>query len=183
MSGDAAVGVSDHGGWAVLVTATEDGGLLDRRRVELVEAGLPAIPHHVEAQSLRLDEAVALIERVRLSAGVYSKLAFEALEATLPGRIGSVALRRCPELPPTVAERIADYLARNVADWVMYRRALAAAAEARGWAVCWYDPKAVLAAAGGAPDIRKRIGPPWNADHKLALAAALACLQQKCAPE
>jgi hypothetical protein len=33
------VGVSDHGGWAVLVTVARDGTLLDRRRAELVGAG------------------------------------------------------------------------------------------------------------------------------------------------
>jgi len=38
MSGDGAIiGVSDHGGWAVLVTVASDGTLLDRRRVELVD--------------------------------------------------------------------------------------------------------------------------------------------------
>ncbi len=38
------IGVSDHGGWAVLVTVARDGTLLDRRRVELVGEGLPKIP-------------------------------------------------------------------------------------------------------------------------------------------
>ena len=37
--------------------------------------------------------------------------------------------------------------AENVADWVMYRNARAAAAEARGWPVHWYDAKSVLGAA------------------------------------
>lgn len=40
------IGVSDHGGWAVLVTVARDGMLLDRRRVELVGEGLPKLPHH-----------------------------------------------------------------------------------------------------------------------------------------
>ena len=39
--GGAIIGVSDHGGWAVLVTVAEDGTLLDRRRVELVDKDLP----------------------------------------------------------------------------------------------------------------------------------------------
>src|SRR5262249_28476788 len=30
------IGVSDHGGWAVLVTVARDGTLLDRRRIELL---------------------------------------------------------------------------------------------------------------------------------------------------
>src|SRR5580692_6959427 len=127
----AVIGVSDHGGWAVLVTAAADGTLLDRRRVELVDQDLPKIPHHSEGQSLPIGEAVALVERVRVSAERHAKLVLEAVATTLPGRIRGVALRHCPPLPPTVAERITDYRAHNVADWVMYRQALAAAAEAR----------------------------------------------------
>ena len=61
-----------------------------------------------------------------------------------------VALRQCPALPPTIAERIKDYRAQNVADWVMYRKALAAAAEELGWAVHWYDAKKVFDAASEA---------------------------------
>jgi hypothetical protein len=62
------IGVSDHGGWTVLVTAARDGTLLDRRRVDLVDEGLPKIPYHSEAQRLPLDKAVELVERVRVSA-------------------------------------------------------------------------------------------------------------------
>jgi hypothetical protein len=128
---DAIIGVSDHGGWAVLVTVTGDGTLLDRRRVELVDKDLPKIPHHSEGQGLALDEAVELVERVQASAERHAKLGLDAVALTMPGRILGVALRECPELPPTIAERIKDYWAQNVADWVMYRKALAAAAEAR----------------------------------------------------
>jgi len=180
---DGIIGVSDHGGWAVLVTVAGDGTLLDRRRVELVDEGLPKIPHHSEGQALPIEEAVALVERVEASAKRHSKLVLDAVAATVHGRIVGVALRQCPELPPTVAERIADYQAQNVADWVMYRKALAAAAEARGWAVQWYDAKKVFDAASKRLRIadidahfvklRKAIGPPWNKDHKLAMAAAI----------
>ena len=68
------IGVSDHGGWAVLVTAAGDGTLLDRRRVELVDEDLPKIPHHCEGQALPLDEAVDLVERVRVSGKRHAKL-------------------------------------------------------------------------------------------------------------
>ena len=54
MSSDGIIGVSDHGGWAVLVTAVAAGTLLDRRRVELVDEDLPKIPHHTEGQVLPL---------------------------------------------------------------------------------------------------------------------------------
>lgn len=178
------IGVSDHGGWAVLVTVASDGALLDRRRVELVDEFLPALPHHHEGQGLPLDEAVALVERVRVSAERHAVLALEAVTMAVPQILG-VALRSCPQLPPTIAERIKDYRARNVADWVMYRQALAAAAAARGWPVHWYDAKKVLGAASQALRVqnfdahflhmRRAVGPPWNKDHKLATAAAIVC--------
>jgi hypothetical protein len=180
---DGIVGVSDHGGWAVLVTAAVDGTLLDRRRVELVDKDLPKIPHHSEGQALPLDDAVALVERVRESAERHAKLGLDAVAIAVPRRILGVALRRCPELPPTIAERIKDYRAQNVADWVMYRKALAGAAEARGWAVHWYDAKKVFDAAGEALriedldahflQVRRTVGPPWDKDYKLAMAAAI----------
>jgi hypothetical protein len=127
---------------------------------------------------------VALVERVRVLAERHAKLGLDAVAMTVPGRILGVALRQCPALPPTIAERIKDYRAQNVADWVMYRKALAAAAEARGWAVHWYDAKKVFDAASMALrtddldahflQLRRSIGPPWNNDHKLAMAAAIA---------
>ena len=176
------IGVSDHGGWAALVTMRPDGKLLDRRRVELVSEDLPKIPHHSEGQRLPLDEAVKLVERVRVSAEEHAVLVLESVAKAVPGIVG-VALRDCPPLPPTIAERIKDYRAQNVADWVMYRQALAAAAQARGWAVHWYDAKKVFAAASTALHIknfethflqmRKSIGPPWGQDQKLAMAAAI----------
>ncbi|MGH9207258.1 MAG: hypothetical protein ACRD1G_11955, partial [Acidimicrobiales bacterium] len=160
------------------MTAAVDGTLLDRRRVELVDEDLPKIPYHSEGQALPLDEAVALAERVRVSAERHAKLGLDAVAMTVPGRILGVALRQCPGLPPTIAERLKNYRARNVADWVMYRKALAVAAEARGWAVHWYDAKKVLDAASEALRIedldahflqlRRSIGSPWGKDHKLA---------------
>jgi hypothetical protein len=176
------IGVSDHGGWAVLVTVAPDGTLLDRRRIELVDDSLPALPHHHQAQGLPLDEAVALVERVRASAERHAVLALDAV-ATSVHRILGVALRNYQQLPLTIAERIKDYRARNVADWVMYRKALAGAAAARGWPVHFYDTKKVLGAASQALRVenfdahflhmRKAVGPPWNNDHKLAMAAAI----------
>ena len=107
------IGISDHGGWAVLVTVGGDGTLLDRRRVELVDEDLPKIPHHSEGQAVPLDEAVALVERVRVSAERHATLGLGRVAMTVPGRILGVALRKCPELPPTIAERIKDYRAQD----------------------------------------------------------------------
>lgn len=192
-----AVGVAEHGNSAVLVTVAPDGELLDRRRIDLT-SGLPTHPHHHQgswavgryknspwAQEISLDEAIALVERVRGAAAHGARKSLEALVATAPMPIASIAIRICPELPPTTEERIKDNRAQTVADGVMYREALAAAAEARGWSVFWYDRERVFrdaAAALGCEDINaflsamgRSVGPPWQAKHKLAAAAALAC--------
>jgi hypothetical protein len=182
--GNAHVGVSDHCGWAVLITVDGAGNLLDRRRVELIEAGLPWLPHHSEGQRLPIDEAVALVDRVTRSANACARACLEALAATVPAKISTIALRASPTLPATVAERISSYYAQTRADGVMYRDALARAAEARGWSVHFYDARKVLSEAASALGLRSlddllqktgaALGPPWQKDHRVAMAAAIA---------
>jgi hypothetical protein len=191
----ATVGVAEHGNSAVLITLA-DGELLDRRRVDLTR-GLPTHPYHHQgswavgryvnspwARPISLPDAVALVERVREAAARGARESLEALAAAVSMPIASIAIRVCPELPPTTEERITDTRAANVADSVMYREALATAAEARGWSVRWYDRERVFRDAEavlGGKDIDaflramgRSIGPPWQAKHKLAAAAALA---------
>jgi hypothetical protein len=195
----AAVGVVEHGNSAVLVTVAPGGELLDRRRIDVTDRGLPALPHHHEgswavgrylnspwARPISLADAVALVERVRESAALGARKGLEVLAATVPVPIASIAIRVCPKLPPTTEERIADNRAQTVADSVMYREALASAAEARGWLVHWYDRERVFrdaAAALGREDVNaflsamgRSIGPPWQAKHKLAAAAAIVAV-------
>ena len=192
----ASVGVAEHGNSAVLVTLAPDGTFLDRRRIDLTH-GLPTHPYHHEgswavgrylespwAREISLPDAVALVERVREAAARGARESLEGLAATVPVPIARIAIRVCPKLPPSTEERIADTRAASVADSVMYREALATAAEARGWSVYWYDRERVFrdaeAALGGKDvdgflrAIGRSIGPPWQAIHKLAAAAALA---------
>ncbi len=183
MSQDGAfIGIADHCGWAILVTVSAGGTLIDRRRVELVDGGLPKLPHHHEAQSLPLDEALALVERVRASASRCAMSCLDAVAADVSVPISGVAIRECPEMPATVAERISDYRAQCTADSVMYRTALAAAAASKQWSVHWYVRKTVFTNAGEAAgrnidellrEIGKSVGPPWQKDHKMAMAAAI----------
>ena len=67
---------------------------------------------------------------------------------------------------------------------VMYRTILASAADERGWLVCRYSAKDVEAQAAAilgdrADDVlsgpRRRLGPPWTKDHRIALAATVVC--------
>lgn len=195
-AGTATVGVTEHGNSAVLVTVGSDGALVDRRRIDLTE-GLPTHPHHHEgswavgryrnspwAREITLSDAIELVERVRDAAARGAREGLEALAADVPIPIARIAIRICPELPGTVEERIRDNRAQTVADTVMYRQALARAAEELGWSVAWYDRDGAFsdaAAALGVEDINavllamgRSAGPPWQAKHKLAAAAALA---------
>lgn len=194
--GAASVGVAEHANSAVLVTVAPGGECLDRRRIDLTDRGLPTHPHHHEgswavgrylgtpgARALSLADAVALVERVRASAARGARENLESLAAAVPLPIATIAIRMCPRLPPTTEERIADNRAQTVADSVMYREALATAAAARGWSVLWYEREHVfrdVAAVLGREDVDaflyamgRSIGPPWQASHKLAAAAAL----------
>ena len=193
----ATVGVAEHSNSAVVVTVAPDGAFIDRRRIDLTDRNVPTHPHHHEgswavgryvntpgARMLSLADAVALVERVRASAERGARESLEVLAAEVPMPIARIAIRACPTLPPTIEERIADNRAQTVADSVMYREALATAAQAHGWRVYWYDRERVFldaAAALGRDDIDallhamgRSIGPPWQGIHKLAAAAALA---------
>ena len=197
------VGVAEHGNSAVLVTIAHDGKCLDRRSIELTR-DLPTHPYHHEgswavgrylnspwAKPVSLPDAIALVETVRAAAAHGARAGLEALATSVPSPIARIAIRVCPALPPTTEERIANSSAANVADSVMYRQALASAAEARGWSVHWYDRERVLreaAATLGGENIEaflaamgRSLGPPWQAKHKLAAAAALAARAQPAA--
>jgi hypothetical protein len=49
------LGIADHLGWAVAVTASADHEVVDRRRIALIEPGLSQAPIHYESR--RLDVA------------------------------------------------------------------------------------------------------------------------------
>src|SRR5262245_41306128 len=158
----AVVGVAEHGNSAVLVTIAPGGELVDRRRIDLTH-GLPTHPYHHQgswamgrylnspwARPISLADAVALVDRVRESAAAGARDSLESLAVAVPVPIAGIAIRVCPSLPSSTEERIADNRAQTVADSVMYREAIAAAAEARGWSVHWYDREQVFRDAAAA---------------------------------
>ncbi len=192
----ATVGVAEHGNSAVLVTLAPGGKLLDRRRVDLTQ-GLPTHPYHHEgswavgryldspwARPIALSDAIALVARVREAAAVGARESLDTLASSLNLPVGALAVRVYPELPSSIEACIQDTRIANLADSVMYREALATAAAARGWAVHVYDKDRVFeeaTAALGGEDVEaflramgRSVGPPWQAKHKLAAAAALA---------
>jgi hypothetical protein len=169
------LGIADHFGWAVAVTTDADHAVTDRRRIELVEAGVSPAPFHYESGRLNVAATAALVETVRASV---IRACSSALD-DLAGPIISISLRRWPpDFPDDIATlRRAPYEAR--ADAIMYRHVLAELAHERGWEVHAYDAKSVEAQAsallGERADaiLRPALGPPWTKDHRVALAATV----------
>jgi hypothetical protein len=182
MIGDMRLGIADHLGWAIAVTASADHEVADRRRIELIEPGMVAAPIHYESRRLDVAATAALVAKVRASVVRATSAALDEIAAALPAPVVSISLRALPlEFPDDIAvQRRAPYEAR--ADAIMYRQELSDLAHARDWEVHFYDAKAVVGQALGmlderADEILQRpraiMGPPWMKDHRIALAATI----------
>jgi hypothetical protein len=186
------LGIAHHYGWAVAVSATADHEVVDRRRVELIEPGVPSAPIHHEGgphplhrsgDPLSDNRLAALVAEVRASVVRASSAALDELGTALPGPIDTIHLRSWPaDFPDDVAvQRRVPYESR--ADSIMYCKVLAELAHARGWKVRTYNAKDVEGAAirllgDRANEVlhgpRSTLGPPWSKDHRVALAATIA---------
>lgn len=176
------LGIADHLGWAVAVTASADHEVVDRRRIELLEPGMPTAPIEHESQGLDVAAAAALVAKVRASAVRTTSAALDEIAAALPEPVVSISLRAWPlDFPDDIAvQRRAPYQAR--ADAIMYRQVLSELAHDRGWDVHLYDAKDVVGQAVAvlgerAEEVlhgpRATMGPPWSKDHRVALAATI----------
>jgi hypothetical protein len=176
------VGIADHLGWAIAVTASADHEVVDRRRIELIEPGLSSAPIHYESRRLDVAATAALVAQVRASAARAASAALDELATALPAPVVSISLRDWPaSFPDDIAvQRRAPYEAR--ADAIMYRQVLSEVARAREWELHFYDAKDVMDQAAGvlgerADEVLRRpraaLGPPWAKDHRVALAATV----------
>jgi hypothetical protein len=176
------LGIAHHLGWAVAVTASADHRVVDRRRIELIEPGVPTAPIEHDARPLDDAAAAALVAKVRASVVRSASASLDRLAAALPEPIVSMSLRSWPpDFPADIAgQRRAPYDSR--ADSVMYRQVLAELAHERGWAVHLYDAREVEGRAasvlgeraeGVLHGPRAALGPPWTKDHRTALAATI----------
>jgi hypothetical protein len=191
------VGVADHGGWAILVTVALVNGepsVIDRRRVSLIEDGIPTQPYHHDTVTLSAADGERLLHKVKSSAAGCTASALERLSADLAPayRVSSIAIRRPPldELPATAAEAHRDYYVFCRADAMLYHSAIVAAARERGWKVRSHRRGEELVKAADAlgmstadvgrlvSEPRLRLGPPWTAEHRNAFAAAIAALKK-----
>jgi hypothetical protein len=185
------LGIAHHLGWAVAVVASADHKVLDRRRIELVEPGLPSAPIHHDGGAHVLhrtgvpldDDALArLVADVRASALRATSVALDEIARVVPERIVAMSLRAWPaDFPDDIAiQRRVPYESR--ADSVMYCQVLAELAGERGWQVHVFNAKTIEADAARvlgerADDVlhgpRATFGPPWSKDHRMALAATV----------
>jgi hypothetical protein len=176
------VGIAHHLGWAVAVTASAGHVVADRRRIELIEPGMPAAPVEHGIATLDDDAAAQIVTGVRAAALRAASASLDQLGAWLPGRVVSMSLRAWPlDFPDDIAvRRRPPYQSR--ADSVMYCQVLSECAHDRGWQVHLFDAKAVEAQAArilgdragevlGKP--RATLGPPWTKDHRIAFAATV----------
>ncbi|HWM09181.1 MAG TPA: hypothetical protein VNO82_07545 [Solirubrobacteraceae bacterium] len=186
------LGIADHLGWAVAVTAGPDHAVVDRRRIELVEPGMSAAPIHYESARLDVAATAALVATVRSSVVRACSAALDDLAGALPAPVVSISLRLWPpDFPEDIAvQRRVPYEAR--ADAIMYRHLLAELAHERGWELHCYDARHVEAQAADrlgerADEVlrgpRATLGPPWTRDHRVALAATVMAAARLSRPD
>ena len=194
----AVLGVADHNGWAVCVTVAVSRGVpvvVDRRRVELIEPGVPSQPYHHETVRMPLAEAETLVVRVRESVMRTTLTRVSALRDELQPRCTIVAMTlRTPPLayvPVTVAEAHKSYPVMCRADGMMYHDALCTAARRLNIALELHDRGEELVRAADRLGVSveklehflraagERLGPPWRKEHRLAAAAAMGVLADR----
>ncbi|HET7291410.1 MAG TPA: hypothetical protein VFM88_03200 [Vicinamibacteria bacterium] len=185
----AAFGFRSHSGFATLVVATGSlakGQVLERRRIELVAAGVPRQPYH-EAQPLPFAAAEALVGRARAEALRAAQVAVAA--ALEDARNRGLLVQRAgllvgsgKRLPP-LDKILASHALIHAAEGELYREVLRGACEAAGLRVAPVPEKEVRARGaellGGKDALERRLvalgrelGAPWREDEKHAALAA-----------
>ena len=139
---DLRVGVAHHYGWAIAVTSDAHHAVVDRRRLELLDADLPAAPVHHEGgphalhrRGEPLDDATLerLVAEVRAAVERATCTALDELASDLGTPVRSVSLRAWPDDFPHDVAVLRQPPYESQADSVMYRQALAhARRRARG---------------------------------------------------
>jgi hypothetical protein len=192
------VGVTEHSGWAILVSAAAVNGapaVIDRRRVPLIEKGLPNLPYEHDTRALADDEAQQLLDTVKQSIAACAALALERLADDLwpQHRVSAIAIRQppLPRLPATAREAHDSYHVLCRADGMLYHDALCKAARQRDWEVVFHRRGEELTQAADAlqasrrdverfiTDQKRTLKAPWTTEHRHAFAAAIASLKRE----
>jgi hypothetical protein len=189
---DVGAGFAIHTGWAAAVLVAGDARrpvVLDRRRVTLCPDSLPRQVYHA-AQELPPAKAALLVREVHEAVDRTTGLVLDELAAVAKehGNLVAVGVTGLPRDVPVLEKVLASHALLHLAEGELYRGAICDAADARGCTVVPIDAKHGIAetarAVGVAPEpfgrrlagLRTELGAPWQADHRLATAAALAAL-------
>src|SRR5437667_8587004 len=189
------VGWADQTGWAHLVCVAARGNVpavIARRRVALIDQGLPTLPYEHETTAMGEDEANAVIAGVRQSIAARTSDALRRVVIELAPAHTAIALaiREPPfdDLPATVAAVRASYRLLCAADGMLYQLAICRAARQlkldvhmcrRGEEISWAaeqlgvtlrEVEEFVSRAG------RPAGPPWTQEHRRAYAAGIAVL-------
>ena len=189
------VSVAEHTGWAhlVCVAAHDDVPMvIQRRRVALIDQGLPTMPYEHGTTAMPEAEANAIVAQVRRSIAVRTMEALRRVVAELaPGHAAvALAIREPPfdDLPATVAAVRASHRLLCAADGMLYQLAICQAARRLNLEVqlCRRGTEAARAAqclGVNAEHVDEFIsrsgrpaGPPWTQEHRRAYAAGIAAL-------
>lgn len=189
------VSVAEHTGWAHLVCVAAHGRVpvvIERRRVTLIDPGLPTQPYEHDTMAMREDEAEDLIARIQKSVSACTVRALERLVGELSpvSPVVALAIREppFPSIPASVAAVHASYQLRCSADGMMYQQAICRAASRLRLdvQVCKRGEESTRAAEqlgvtpGDVEDFVARsgrpAGPPWTEEHRRAFAAGIAAL-------
>ena len=187
--------VAEHTGWAYVVCVSARDRrpfVITRRRIALIERGLPTQPYEHETRAMRPDEAEALVANVRNSVARTTDLALGRLvdELSRDHPVTTLTIRKPPfgKLPASVAAVHASHRLISSADGVLYHLAICDAAKRLGLEVqrCRRGDEINLGAMalGVSPDAVEEFvtgsgrpsGPPWTVEHHRGYAAAIGAL-------
>jgi hypothetical protein len=176
------IGFRLHTGWAMLVAVGEGLTILHRCLLELLPPGAGRFVYH-EAAELPLEEASGLIESTRRIA---EETAVTAIQEALNGlQATSACLLAGSLVPGDLAEVLRSHARIHAAEGALYGGAIASACRQLKIPLLTLREREVWSRASASTGIaeadlraqidglRKLLGPPWTADHKIATAAAL----------
>lgn len=190
-----AFGLKAHSGWAALVAVGREGDeavVVDRRRIELVEAAWAKQPYHA-AEGLESQKARGLVERAVDSV---HRVALSEMKAALSRErerknevVGCAVLVGTPMPAWSTDEILAVHFRMHKAEGVLFQNALVRAAEKCKLNTLPVFEKELMALASSQLGTRadrlvkqiaflgKSVGPPWGKDQKDAALAALMAIR------
>jgi len=199
MTQRAALGFKLHTGWAALVAVAGDPEriqVLLRRRIELLppNSAIPRFVYHA-ASEMPLARATELVQSGREASLQAASLAVQDAVEELSAR--GIRIDVCGVLagstvvPKDLAAILRSHPMIHSAEGALFQGAIVSACESRGLTVVLAREREIwmrAAAAWGITEsglrknvdgLRKSLGPPWSADHKVSTAIALLALKSR----